>query len=344
MNSRIAIFVWSLSLAACASLPAPVTVISTSETAASARRGETPGSPAIWVGRGSPEPGLVGSGFVASTSRADGLILRDLQGSVLQRVTGAHLADLDVAAMPLEEGYSVILGGPERISGRTRLVLFRLDRGSDQTVRRWAEIATDLVEPAGFCMRQSRGVVHAVAIDRRGEARQFTVAEGPAGEPSLKESRRFRISQSGQGCAIEPGDRYVYFSHAREGFWRYRLDPSANAEPTWLRASAPHALPRSTGVSFLTDRDGRYLTTLDQDRVAFSVWRLGSRDVTWLGHFEVREQPDGRAVRTVAGMDAYGADLGPFPNGIVVVQDQANADSPNLKYIDWAAVRRALRF
>lgn len=345
MKTRIGMIVWGLSLASCASLPPPVTVISTSETAPAAERRETPGNPAIWAGGlRRDEPGLAAGGLVAGTARGESLLVHDFQGTLQQRVAGPPLTDLDVVGLPLEDGYSVVMGGPERAAGRTRIVLFRLDRGADQTARRWAEIPTDLSAPAGFCMRQTRGVVQAVVIDRRGETRQFTVTAGSAGEPVVEETRRFRVSQAGQGCAIEPDPGYVYFSHAREGFWRYRLDPSATAAPVRLRAAAPHALPRSLGPALLTEGLDRYLTSLDQDRAAFSVWRLGGDELTWLGRFEVREQPEGRAVRTLAGIDAYGSAVGPFPNGVVVVQDQRNDGSPNLKYVDWAEVKRALGF
>lgn len=342
MKNPLGMVVWGPSLASCASLPPPATVISASETSAPARRSETSGSPVIWPGLGGRKPGLIGNGFIAAASQSDGLVVHDTQGSVLQRVHGARLSDLDIAVMPLEDSYSVLMGGPERTSGRTRIVLFRLDQGADQTPRRWGEITTDLSVPAGFCMRQSGGIVHAVIIDRRGETRQFTVTEGPAGEPVVKDIRRFRVSQPGRGCAIPEGGGYAYFSHARQGFWMYRLDPSANAEPIWLRASAPHALPRSTGMAFLTDGAGLYLVTQDEDVAGFSVWRVGRQDLTWLGRFEVREQPARRAVRTLAGIDAYGGELASFPNGLIVVQDQANDGTPNMKYVDWGAVKRAL--
>lgn len=345
MKKRIGMIVWGLSLASCASLPPPVPVISSSETPLPAARNETPGNPAIWAGGlRRHESGLAAAGFVAATARGDSLLVHDLLGTLQQRVAGPPLTDLDVVGLPLDDSFSVVLGGPERTAGRTRIVLFRLDRGPDQTVRRWAEIATDLSAPAGFCMRQSNGIVQAVVIDRRGETRQFTVGAGPDGDAMVAETRRFRVSRAGRGCAIEPGRGYVYFSHAREGFWRYRLDPSANEAAVQLRATAPHALPRSLGLAFLTGGSAGYLTSLDQDRAAFSVWGLGGADLTWLGRFEVREQPGGRAVRALSGVDAYGAELGSFSNGLVVVQDEANDGSPNLKYVDWAEVKRALGF
>lgn len=345
MKTHIGMIVAGLVLASCSTLPPPATVISISETPAPAERVEPLGNPVIWGGRGSTEPGLVGSGFVATTSQADELVLHDQHGAILQRAPGARLTDFDVAGLPLAESYAVIMGGPVRTSGQTRIMLFRLDRGQDQTVRRWGEVATDLSAPAGFCMRQSQGVVHAVVIDRSGETRQFTLTEGPAGELAARETRRFRVNQPGRGCAIEAGGAgRVYFSHAREGFWMYPLVPSSNAEPIRLRASAAHALPRSTGVSVLINRADRYLLSQDQDRAAFSVWRLGGHDLTWLGRFEVREQTAGGAVRTLAGIDAYGSDSEAFPDGFVVVQDQANDGSPNMKFIDWADVKRTLGF
>jgi 3-phytase len=192
-------------------------------------------------------------------------------------------------------------------------------------------------------MRQVRGVLTAVILDRRGQARQFTMEEGPSGEPALTEARRFRVDRAGPGCAIDPGGR-LYFSHARRGFWAYPLGSSQDPTPVRLVASAPGNVPRSLGVSFLNDRSVGYLTSLDQDRAAFSVWRVRGPDLTWVGRFRVLDGPGGRPARSLGGIDAYGGELGPFRDGLVVVQDEANDGAPNLKYVEWTAVKEALGF
>lgn len=341
MKTLLATILGSLLLASCASLPPPATVISNFETAAPAGREGRVSSPAIWSGGLVNEPGLARTGFIATATRSESLIIHDLQGAILQRLPGAPLSDLDVAALSLEDSYAVVVGGPRRVSGRTSIALFRLDRGEHQMVRPWGDIGTDLADPAGFCMRQWRGALQAVVVDRRGEARQFTVTEGSSGEPVLTGTRRFRIAGAGQGCAIDPGGR-IFFSHARQGFWAYPLDPAVSPTPVRMIAAAPRNVPRSTGVSFLNHDFAGYLTSLDQDGAGFSVWRVQRQDLAWVGRFRVLDGPGGRPVRSLGGIDAYGDGLGAFNDGLVVVQDEANDGSPNLKFVGWSDVKLAL--
>lgn len=341
MKTLLATILGSALLASCASLPPPATVISNSGTVAPSAPEGRVGSPAIWSGGMIREPGLAREGFVAAAARSESLIIHDLQGGIIQRVPGAPLTDLDVAALSLEDSYAVVIGGARRRSGRTGVALFRLDRGADQRVRPWGEVGTDLAEPAGFCMRQWNGSLQAVIVDRRGEARQFTVTEGPSGEPALTETRRFRVAGAGQGCAIDPGGR-IFFSHARQGFWAYPLDPAGSPTPVRMIAPAPRNVPRSTGVSFLNHDFRGYLASLDQDGAGFSVWRARGQDLVWVGRFRVLDGPGGRPVRSLGGIDAYGGGLGAFDDGLVVVQDEANDGSPNLKFVDWSDVTAAL--
>jgi 3-phytase len=343
MTYRIVLGVAGLLLASCTSLPAPHIVISTSETAVPDRSAVKAGAPTIWPGlyRAGREHGLAGSGFVASTAQSGGLIIHDLEGAIVQRLTGPRLGDIDVAAFPLANSFTVVVGGIERVSGRTLIALFRLDMGDGQTTRRWAEVATDLSDPRGFCMRQGDGGVVMVAFDRRGEARQFTALEGAQGEPVFEETRRFRVADAGRGCTIDGSGNLLYFSHAQRGFWRYRLDPSAGEPPAWVGGSAPRAVRPGIDLAAVLANGHSYLASLDRDHAAISLWRAERGDMTWLGRFAVRDGPDGRRVRSLGGLDAYGSELEGFPDGLMVVQDQADDAGPNLKYVDWSAVLRA---
>jgi len=343
MTYRIVLGVLGLLLASCASLPAPHIVISTSETAVPSRSGTNAGAPTIWPGvyRANQSHGLAGRGFVASTAKSGGLIIHDLQGAIIQRIEGPRLGDIDVAAFPFGGPLTVIVGGIERVSGQTRIVLFRLEMGDQQTIRRWAQVTTDLSDPRGFCMRQGDGGVILVAFDRRGEARQFTVLEGAQEAPTFEEMRRFRVADAGRGCTIDGSQSLLYFSHAKRGFWRYRLDPSIGEPPTWVGGSAPRAVRPGIDLAAVLSGGHSYLASLDRDHTAISLWRGERGDMTWLGRFSVRDGPNGRRVRSLGGLDVYGSEVEGFPDGLMVVQDQADAAGPNLKYVDWPAVLRA---
>lgn len=342
MSFRLALILTGLFLASCASLPPPTPVIARDETAAPQISNERLGQITSWWGDGRAPTALVNAGFVAIAPAAGGLDVRDFSGAIEQRLPAGVLSDIDVAALALENNYTVVVGGTERSAGRTRIVLFRLDFSDDQPMRRWGEIATDLSDPKGFCMRQIDPGISIVVFDRRGEARHLTITQGPDGGLVSREIRRFRINRPGMGCAIVTGENHLYVSHARRGFWRYSLNPQVTSPPQLMGQSGPPSIPRSASVSVLSTLPHSYLASLDDDRAAISLWRIERDDLRWLGHVEVRDGPGGPKVHSLGGLDAYGGELEGFPGGVVVLQGRVGGGAPSLKFVDWSAVQRAL--
>lgn len=329
-------------LASCASLPPPVPVIARDEAEAPRISNSRPGQITSWWGDGRAASALVNAGFVAIAPGAGGLDIRDFTGATGQSLTAGSLTDIDVAALALESSYGVVVGGTERSSGRTRIVLFRLDSSNDQPMRRWGEIETDLSEPRGFCMRQIDPGVSVVVFDRRGEARHLTITQGPDGGLVSRELQRFRISRPGGGCAIVTGENHLYVGHARRGFWRYSLNPQVTSPPRLMGQSGPPSIPRSVSVSVLSTLPHSYLASLDHDRAAISLWRIERDDLRWLGRVAVRDGPGGPLVRSLGSLDAYGGELEGFPGGVVVVHGRVGGAPPSLKFVDWSAALEAL--
>lgn len=343
MKTVIIAIVSGLALGACASLPAPVTVLSGAESRVASTRDDIPDGPAMWIGwmrRGQDSPTSVG--FTASTTRAGGLVVTSPDGVVTARTPGPRLGEIDASTLPSDNGFTVLVGGARRAGRGSALVFYKRNFDLDSSLRYWGEVATDQVEPRAFCMRQIEGALKAVVVDRRGDARVFHISEGADGAIQSQETRRFRVEGMGHGCAVDPHSGQVYLGLARGGFARASL--SRAGEPVRLLDPTPRRLPRSLGVAYLNDHTEKYLTTLDEDHRAFSVWRIRGDDLNWMGRVEVRERADGRPVVNRGGIDAYGGHYGDFAAGVVVVQDQANDGSPNLKYVDWAEVKRALGF
>lgn len=332
----------ALLLSACAALPAPRTVLASAETGAASGAVVQPGSVSLWAGGSNRLPeGLTRSGFVAATNRSGGIAVYDLEGRLRHAADGPRLIELDTAALPLADAYAALIGGVYRSGRQTRLSFQRADHGQDK-VRHWGEVAVDLAEPLGFCMRQIETKVQAVVFDRRGEVRIIEISEGPDGAVQSAERGRFRIDNPGPGCAIDTTLRQVWFSGRRGGFVRASL--SQDPSPVRVEVSAPHRLPRSVGVSYLNSGRDRFLTAVDEDRTAFSVWRLERSGVVWVGRFAVREETDGRPARSIGGIESYGSAIADFEDGVVIVQDQANSGGPNLKFVRWADVRTAIGF
>ncbi len=342
MSFRFALILTGLFLASCASLPPAAPVIAREEAAAPPISNSRLGQITSWWGDGRAPTALVNAGFVAVAPGTGGLDVRDFSGATEQRLPAGVLSDIDVAALALENSYTVVVGGTERSSGRTKIVLFRLDSSDDQPMRRWGEIDTDLSEPRGFCMRQIDPGVSVVVFDRRGEARHLTITEGPDGGLVSRELQRFRINRPGAGCAIVTGENDLYVGHARRGFWRYSLNPQVTSPPQLMGQSGPRSIPRSVSVSVLSTLPHSYLASLDHDRAAISLWRIERDDLRWLGRVEVRDGPGGPLVRSLGSLDAYGGELEGFPGGVVVVHGRVGGAPPALKFVDWSAALNAL--
>lgn len=343
MSFRLALcFVTALLLASCASLPPAIPVVAREAAAAPPISSNRLGQITSWWGDGRAPTALVNAGFVAIAPGNGGLDVRDFSGANEQRLPAGSLTDIDVAALPLVNSYAVVVGGTERSSGRTRIVLFRLDSSDDQPMRRWGEIATDLSDPRGICMRQIAPGISVVVFDRRGEARHFTVTQGPDGGLVSREIGRFRINRPGTGCAIVTGENHLYVGHARRGFWRYSLNPQVTGPPRLMGQSGPPVIPRSASVSVLSTLPHTYLASLDHDRAAISLWRIQQDDLQWLGRVEVRDGPGGPRVHSLGSLDAYGGELEGFPGGVVVLHGRVGTGTPALKFVDWSAALNAL--
>ena len=342
MSVRFALGLTVLFLASCATLPPVVPVIARDEASAPPISNTRLGQITSWWGDGRAPTALVNAGFVAIAPTTGGLEIRDFSGTTEQRLPSGRLSDIDVAALPFANSYAVVVGGTERSSGRTRIVLFRLDSSDNQPMRLWGEIETDLSDARGFCMRHVDNGAQAVVFDRRGDARHFMIAHGPDGSLVSRESRRFRISHPGTGCAIITSGNHLYVSHARRGFWRYSLNPRSSGPPRLVGQSGPASIPRSASVSVLSTFPHTYLASLDHDRAAISLWRIDQDDLLWLGRVEVRDGPGGAPVHSLGSLDAYGSELEGFPGGVMVLHGRVGRGSPSLKFVDWSAVQRAL--
>jgi len=302
--------------------------------------------PAIWVGRSAVTiKGVATPGFVAGTDKKAGLYIYGLDGAVLQFLPEGLLNNVDVTEGLSVGGRSqVVLGASDRTPGKTGVSLYLFDpAASDDGVRPWGAITTDVIEPYGFCFARRGNEVHAVLVGHEGEVRQFLLTADAAGRPSAREVRRFDIGTISEGCAADEATNALYLAEENVGVWRYGLDPASGAGRTLVQGIAPDLLVADAeGLTILADGDARYLIGSSQGDSAFPVWRIDGPAPAYVGRFIVGEG----AVDKVTGTDglaALGGPVGPFPEGLVVVQDDVNdVGTQNFKYIDWRDIRAAL--
>lgn len=304
--------------------------------------------PAVWASATPVRIGGVSTrGFVAGTDKKAGLYIYGLDGAILQFLPEGLLNNVD-----LTEGLSVggrpqvVLGASDRTPGKTGVSLYLFDPAGtgDNAVRPWGMIATDVVEPYGFCFARRGAEVHAVLVGHEGELRQFVLTVDPAGRPAAREVRRAEIGTISEGCAADEATNALYIAEENVGIWRYGLDPASGAARTLVQPIAPGVLVADAeGLTILEDGAARYLIGSSQGDSTFPVWRIDGAAPVYKGRFVVQDGTiDG--VTGTDGLDALGGPVGEaFPEGVVVIQDDVNdVGTQNFKYVDWRDIRAAL--
>ncbi|WP_295184890.1 phytase [uncultured Brevundimonas sp.] len=325
---------------------APVTAVLETPSVGTAGQ-DAADDPAVWasanpvtiMGRQTP-------GFVAGTDKKSGLYIYGFDGQILQFLPEGLLNNVDVV-----EGLSVggrpqvVLGASDRTPGKTGIALYTFDpAGTGQnSVRYWGAVATDVVEPYGFCFARRGAEVHAILVGHEGELRQFVLGVDAAGRPTARLVRTAEIGTISEGCAADEAADALYINEENVGLWRYGLDPASGATRTLIQPIAKDILVADAeGLTTITDASGRYLIASSQGDSTFPVWRIDGAAPEYKGRFKI---VDG-AVDGVTGTDGLAAasgQVGPFPDGLVVIQDDVNdIGTQNFKYVDWRDIRRAL--
>ncbi|QTN20050.1 phytase [Brevundimonas sp. AJA228-03] len=303
--------------------------------------------PVIWAGTGPVTVmGTTTPGLVVGTDKKAGLYAYGLDGAILQFLPEGLLNNVDaVEGLSVDGRPQLLLGASDRTPGRTGVSLYLFDpAGTGQNgIRPWGAIATDVVEPYGFCFARLGTEVHAILVGHEGEVRQFVVTADARGRPVSREVRRFEIGSISEGCAADPATDTLYLAEENVGVWRYGLGAASGDARTLVQPIAPGILVADAeGLTTITDGEARYLIGSSQGDSTFPVWRIDGAAPAWVGRFVVRDGTiDG--VTGTDGLAAWSGAIGPFPHGLVVVQDDVNdVGNQNFKYIDWRDIKTAL--
>lgn len=303
--------------------------------------------PAIWM---FDAPVRVGEattpGFVVGTDKKAGLYVYGLDGTVLQFMPEGLLNNVDaVDGLSIGGRDQLVLGASDRTPGRTGVSLYRFDPtgAAGNAVVPWGAIQTDVVEPYGFCFARRGAEVHTILVGHEGEVRQWVLSVGAGGEPVAREVRRFDIGTISEGCVADEATNALYLGEENVGVWRYGLDPASGDSRTLVQGIQRDVLVADAeGLTIIADGAARYLIGSSQGDSAFPVWRIDGASPAYVGRFVV----EAGAVDAVTGTDglaALGGAVGPFPEGLVVVQDDVNdVGTQNFKYIDWRDIKVAL--
>ncbi|MFN3945763.1 MAG: phytase [Allosphingosinicella sp.] len=305
--------------------------------------------PAIWAPppgetsyfRGAPIPGII-----AGTDKKAGLYIYGVDGGVLQFLGDGLLNNVDLREIRTDGRRRLLIGASDRSPARMGIALYLYDpsdRSAGNEVRPWGFIPADVGEPYGFCMGKVGGAVHALLAAKNGEVRQYRLSvDGEA--PSAEEVRRFRVGSQSEGCVFDDEAGMLYIGEETVGLWRYGADPASGAERLLVEpVGAGRLVADVEGVTMIRDREACYLIVSSQGDSAFALWRVDGDAPVYAGRFRVDARRGIDEVTGTDGLDAFSGPIGPYPEGLVVVQDDVNeGNTQNFKLIDWRAIKGAL--
>ena len=300
--------------------------------------------PEIWADPRDPSRGVI-----LGTDKQAGLYVYDLAGRQRQFLPVGPLNNVD-----LRDGF--VVGGKPQVlvaasdRGRMGMALFLLDPETLQ-VREWGLVKSPVSEPYGFCLGRLNGQVTAVMVGKDGDVRQSTVVD-QGGQPQATQTRSFAVGSQSEGCVIDDAAGALYVAEEAKGIWRYGLDPASGAARTQLAAAPSDMLkPDVEGLTLLRDGARTWLIASSQGDSAFAVWSVEGPQAVYAGRFSVMGAAGADPVTGTDGLAALGGPVGAFPEGLVVVQDDADSDGEapstvrtrqNFKLVDWREVKRAL--
>lgn len=321
-------------------------VLSAVETQSVAtQKADAADDPEIWVDPRDPSRGLI-----YGTDKQAGLYIYGFDGKVLGFIPDGRLNNVDLrGGFPTPSGEKVLVAASDR--GRMGAALYLLDPDTLET-KPWGVVPLDLAEPYGLCVGRRGAAFIVITNGTDGQVRQVRVEAGPDGAFEATEERRFAVGSQTEGCTIDDRKGVLYIGEEAKGVWRYDLDP-ASGDARLLVAGAPSEMlkPDVEGVTLLREGDKSYLIVSSQGDSAFAVWRVDGDAPVYAGRFSPVAGNGIDAVTGTDGVAALGGQVGPFPEGLVVVQDDVDSDGEagstsrvrqNFKLIDWREVKKAL--
>jgi 3-phytase len=287
---------------------------------------------------------------IFGTDKQAGLYSYGLDGKILGFIPDGRLNNVDLRpGFPAQGGERVLVAASDR--DRKAIALYLLNPDTLQTVP-WGIVPVDLAEPYGLCLGR-RGLAFVAIINGTdGEVRQFQIGVAPDGSPRAVEERRFAVGSQTEGCVIDDAKAQLYIGEESLAIWRYPLDPGSNtARVSVARTDSSTLKADIEGLTLLREDEKTWLIASSQGDSAFAVWRVEGDAPIYRGRFSVIA---GRGIDAVTGTDgvaALGGQVGPYAQGLVVVQDDVDTEGElptaargrqNFKLIDWRLVKVAL--
>jgi 3-phytase len=321
-----------LTLCACATDNVVATPVAASlETAPMTGQGDAADDPAVWVHPTDPARSVI-----LGTNKDVGVYVYGLDGSEKQQLRVGLSNNVDL------RGNLAVASN----DGINALSWFRIDPQTG-TVSHVGDTKLERIEPYGVCIGAPDGVLQATVTFKDGSIDIWNVNDGGAGPVTISGPKTIKLSSQLEGCVFDDEAKRLFVGEENVGLWAIDLTPGASPVQIDRINSGTGLIADVEGVSLYAAKDGTgYLVVSAQSKDRYVIYdRQPPHAVK--GVITVAPSADGKvdAVSHTDGLDVSSAPLPNFPNGILVVQDDANPVSEidqNFKIVDWRAVEAAL--
>lgn len=296
--------------------------------------------PEVWV-----NPANASDSLIIATDKKAGLYLYNIDGSVADFVAHGPLNNVDLRNTP--EG--PLVAASDRVNNG--VALFRLSPAHKLETLAFLPLKTS--EAYGFCMGVVNGATVVAVVGINGDVAIARL--NTTGGYTLSDEKRFAVGTQSEGCVIDDQTGQFYVAEENVGIWQYSLeDWAAVGTGRKQLAAAPSDTlkPDVEGLTILREGSKTYLIASSQGDSAFAVWRIDGTAPIASGRFSIFPGNGIDAVTGTDGVAALGGPVGPYPNGVVVMQDDSDTDGEaptsmrvkqNFKIVDWNNIKQALK-
>jgi len=313
--------------------------------AVATQKADAADDPEIWADPRDPNRVVI-----FGTDKQAGLYTYDITGKILGFIPDGRLNNVDLRGdFPTPSGPRVLVAASDR--GRMGAALYLMDPDT-LALQAWGVVPLDLAEPYGLCIGRRGADFILVVNSTDGQVRQLRVAAKPDGTFDAAEERRFAVPSQPEGCVIDDEKGLLYIGEEAKGIWRYTLDSQPAVGSLIATAPSDMLKPDVEGLTLLREGAVTWLIASSQGDSAFAVWRVDGAEPVYRGRFSVVAAGGIDAVTGTDGVAALGGAVGPYANGLVVMQDDVDSEGEaasttrnrqNYKLVDWADVKAALR-
>jgi 3-phytase len=325
-------------------LGAGTPVLSFAETASVGTMGmDAADDPEIWV-----DPVNPNNAYIIATDKKAGLYVYGLDGKVVDHAPMGPMNNVDLRQFETKGGLQTLIAASDRVKNGAQF--FNLDQAGKLESIGFLPLPTS--EAYGLCLGRTKSGLKLAIIGKNGDVALASLEAHRSGVKMVSEER-FLVGSQSEGCVFDDETSRLFIGEEAKGIWVYDGEtPNKTQRILLASAPGPELVPDVEGLSILTDEgtNQRYLLASSQGDSAFAVWRIDTPNYEYKGRFSLI---GGRGIDPVTGTDgiaAKGGQVGPYSQGLIVVQDDAETEGEvngprtrqNFKLADWAEIKAAL--